>query len=75
MVVASFGWWFPEHPEEMFAWDKSNINILTRSEPPYDPAIGTTDLRGIPCRVLPVMRRESTAVGSGAEVLNPSARK
>ncbi len=52
-VVVSFGWWFPEEKAaaSMFAWDKSNINILTRSEPPYDPGIGTSDLRGIPCKV------------------------
>lgn len=51
IVVTSFGWWFPEEKEGVFGWDKSNINILTRSEPPYDPGIGTSDLRGIPCRV------------------------
>jgi anaerobic selenocysteine-containing dehydrogenase len=51
IVVVSFGWWFPEHPATLFDWDKSNANMLTRSEPPYDPGIGTSDLRGIPCRV------------------------
>ncbi len=44
-------WWFPEEKTGVFGWDKSNINVLTRSEPPYDPGIGTSDLRGIPCRV------------------------
>lgn len=47
-VVTSFGWWFPEAKTGVFGWDKSNINVLTRSEPPYDPGIGTSDLRGIP---------------------------
>lgn len=51
IVVVSFGWWYPEHADEAFAWDKSNINILTRSDPPFDTGIGTSDLRGIPCRV------------------------
>jgi anaerobic selenocysteine-containing dehydrogenase len=51
IVVTSFGWWFPEERGTVFGWDKSNINVLTRSEPPYDPGIGTSDLRGIPCRV------------------------
>lgn len=50
-VVTSFGWWFPEKRSTMFDWSKSNINVLTRSEPPYDPGIGTVDLRGIPCKV------------------------
>lgn len=52
IVVVSFGWWFPERGTNLFDWDKSNINVLTRSEPPYDPGIGTSDLRGIPCRVV-----------------------
>ncbi len=51
IVVISFGWWFPEERSTLYGWDKSNINILTRSEPPYDPGIGTVDLRAIPCKV------------------------
>ena len=51
IVMASFGWWFPEEPSSLHGWNKSNINILTRSEPPYDPTNGAVDLRGIPCRV------------------------
>ena len=51
IVVTSFGWWFPEDKTGVYGWDKSNINVLTRSEPPYDPGIGTVDLRGIPCKV------------------------
>jgi anaerobic selenocysteine-containing dehydrogenase len=54
IIVSSFGWWFPERLGNMFDWDKSNINVLTRSEAPYDPGVGTTDVRGIPCRVMPV---------------------
>jgi anaerobic selenocysteine-containing dehydrogenase len=53
VVVTSFGWWFPEDRSGLFGWDRSNINVLTRSEPPYDPGIGTVDLRGIPCKVYP----------------------
>ena len=51
IVVTSFGWWFPERSGNNFDWDKSNINVLTRSEAPYDVGVGTTDVRGIPCRV------------------------
>lgn len=53
VVVASYGWWFPEkRASELFDWRKSNINIITDSAPPYDPAIGSLNLRGIPCRVV-----------------------
>ncbi len=48
---SSFGWWFPEDRTDVCGWDRANINVLTRSEPPYDPGIGTVNLRGIPCRV------------------------
>lgn len=51
VVITSFGWWFPEDPSPLFGWNKSNINILTRSEPPHDPTIGAVDLRGVPCKI------------------------
>jgi anaerobic selenocysteine-containing dehydrogenase len=52
VVVAAYGWWFPERRDlELSGWKESNINILTGNDPPYDPAIGTTNLRAIPCRV------------------------
>jgi anaerobic selenocysteine-containing dehydrogenase len=70
VVVVSFGWWFPE-AGNMFGWDKSNINILTTSDPPYDPAIGTTDLRGIPCRVLPMAQGSRQQSAGAAKVAEP----
>ena len=52
VIVAAYGWWFPERKDlELSGWKESNINILTENAPPYDPAIGSTNLRAIPCRV------------------------
>ncbi|MGB9628227.1 MAG: molybdopterin-containing oxidoreductase family protein [Thermodesulfobacteriota bacterium] len=52
VVIASFGWWFPERKDlELFGWKESNLNILTDNNPPYDPSIGSMRLRGIPCRI------------------------
>lgn len=52
VVVGAYGWWFPERKDlELSGWKESNINILTDNNPPYDPAIGSTNLRAIPCRV------------------------
>lgn len=52
VVKVDYGWWFPEKGEnELFAWKESNINILTSGNPPYDPVLGTTPLRSIPCRI------------------------
>jgi hypothetical protein len=51
-LVGSIGWWFPEREDlELSGWKEANFNILTSSSPPFDPAIGTTNLRAIPCRV------------------------
>jgi len=53
VAVAAYGWWFPERKDlELSGWKESNINILTENGPPYEPAIGSTNLRAIPCRVL-----------------------
>jgi len=52
VVIAAYGWWFPERTDlELSGWKESNINILTDNTPPYEPAIGSTNLRAIPCRV------------------------
>jgi anaerobic selenocysteine-containing dehydrogenase len=52
VIVAAYGWWFPERKDlELSGWKESNINILTDNNPPYEPAIGSTNLRANPCRV------------------------
>ncbi|MAF49617.1 MAG: molybdopterin-dependent oxidoreductase [Rhodospirillales bacterium] len=52
VVMAAFGWWFPEEGEESaYGWQTSNINMLTPSGPDYDPSTGGVTLRGIPCKV------------------------
>jgi len=52
VIGVSYAWWFPEQGvETLHGWQESNINILTASEPPYNPEIGSTNLRGILCRV------------------------
>ncbi len=53
VVVAAFGWWFPEQTGTGYGWSDSNINMLTPSGPDYDPSTGGITLRGIPCRVSP----------------------
>ena len=51
VVLAAFGWWFPESDEPGYGWRESNINVLVPSGPDYDPSTGGVSLRGIPCRV------------------------
>jgi anaerobic selenocysteine-containing dehydrogenase len=52
IIILSYGWWFPERKDlELSGWKESNLNILTNSDPPYDPAIGSTPLKAVPCRV------------------------
>lgn len=52
VVFVAYGWWFPEEGiGGLYGWEESNLNILTSSDPPYEPALGSVTLRGIPCRV------------------------
>jgi anaerobic selenocysteine-containing dehydrogenase len=51
VVIGAFGWWFPEEASSLYGWEKANINMLTPSGPDFDPLTGSTQLRGIPCRV------------------------
>lgn len=52
VVFVSYGWWFPEKGlAELYGWRESNLNILLGGEPPYEPAVGSLNLRGIPCRI------------------------
>jgi len=52
VVIGSIGWWFPERTDlKLSGWKEANLNILTSSEPPFDRAIGSTNLRAIPCQI------------------------
>jgi anaerobic selenocysteine-containing dehydrogenase len=54
VIAAEHGWWFPEEPAPDYGVWKANINLLTDNQPPYDPAMGTYQLRALLCRVSPV---------------------
>lgn len=52
VVVAAFGWWFPEKdPTELYGWQEANLNLLTDNGAPHDPAMGSANLRGLICKV------------------------
>jgi len=51
VVSAEHGWWFPDEPAPEYGIWKSNVNVLTDHGPPYDPQMGTYQLRGLLCRV------------------------
>jgi anaerobic selenocysteine-containing dehydrogenase len=54
VIAAEHGWWFPEEPAPDYGVWKANVNLLTDNQPPYDPAMGTYQLRALLCRVSPV---------------------
>jgi anaerobic selenocysteine-containing dehydrogenase len=54
VVVAQASWWYPEEPGPDHGLWKSNANVLTRNDPPYDPAIGSTTFRALLCRIYKV---------------------
>jgi anaerobic selenocysteine-containing dehydrogenase len=52
VVMADFGWWFPEKGvQDLYGWAESNINVLTDNKPPHSREMGSTNLRGILCKV------------------------
>lgn len=52
VVGVDYAWWFPEKGvENLYGWRESNINILTDDSPPYSRELGSTNLKGILCRV------------------------
>ncbi len=55
VVVVDHDWWFPEKgAAELYGWAEANTNILTDNNPPFNPEMGSTNLRGILCRVYKV---------------------
>ena len=53
VIHVEHGWWFPEEPAPDYGIWKSNVTLLTDNQPPYDPAMGTYQLRALLCRVSP----------------------
>jgi anaerobic selenocysteine-containing dehydrogenase len=53
VVHAEHGWWYPEQSGPEYGIWTSNANVLTDNQPPYDPAMGTYQLRGLLCRIAP----------------------
>jgi anaerobic selenocysteine-containing dehydrogenase len=51
VIHVQHGWWFPEQPGPEYGVWTSNANLLTDNKPPYDPAMGTYQLRALLCRV------------------------
>lgn len=51
VVHVEHGWWFPEKPAPDHGVWESNANLLTNNGPPYDPAMGTYQLRALLCRI------------------------
>lgn len=52
VVGLDHGWWFPERGPDGDAM-ASNANVLTEDGPPYDPAMGSYQLRGLLCEIRP----------------------
>jgi thiosulfate reductase/polysulfide reductase chain A len=51
VISAEHGWWFPEQSAPDYGVWQSNVNLLTNNDPPYDPAMGTYQLRALLSRI------------------------
>ncbi len=55
VVGIDYAWWFPEKGlSSLYGWAESNINILTDDNLPFNREIGSTNLRGILCKIYKV---------------------
>jgi anaerobic selenocysteine-containing dehydrogenase len=53
VVVAEPSWWYPEDGGGLHGSERSNLNVLASSDPPYGKEMGSTMLRGYVCRIVP----------------------
>ena len=51
VINVEHGWWFPEREGPDYGVWESNANMLTNNAPPYDPAFGSYQLRGLLCKI------------------------
>jgi len=51
VVSCSSRWWYPERGPGDESWLECNSNVLTSEDPPYDPALGSYQLRALLCRI------------------------
>ena len=59
VIHCEHGWWFPERKGPDYGIWESNANVLTSNTAPFDPQMGTYQLRGLLCRVGPVSDPEA----------------
>ena len=51
VVNTGMGWWLPSDPSPAHGALDVNINAALPYDGPYDPVSGSSDIRGLPCRV------------------------
>lgn len=51
VVIVQASWWYPDMPAPEHGIFVSNANVLTSTDPPFDPAMGSSSLRALLCRV------------------------
>ncbi|MBI4332876.1 MAG: molybdopterin-dependent oxidoreductase [Chloroflexi bacterium] len=51
VVIAQASWWYPDMPAPEHGMWVSNANVLTSSDGPFDPAMGSSSHRALLCKV------------------------
>lgn len=52
VVAAEIDWWFPEQGRDtLYGYQESNVNMITDDQPPFNPELGSSNLRGFLCKV------------------------
>ena len=51
LARTGMGWWYPEGKGPEHGALDININVALSYDGPWDPATGSSDNRGLPCRI------------------------
>ena len=51
LARTGMGWWYPESKGPEHGALDININVALSYDGPWDPATGSSDIRGLPCRI------------------------
>lgn len=58
VVIIQSSWYYPEMPAPDHGFMVSNANVLTSNDPPFDPAMGSSSMRALLCKVYRVENQE-----------------
>ena len=73
VVNTGMGWWLPSDPAPEHGALDININAALAYDGPWDPVSGSSDVRGLACRVEPLGPRDAPVTASSGSGSTPGS--